>query len=212
MAISYPLTFPTVQQASSISWGGRSSVAVSLSPFSFAQQAQRHQGQMWFGSVSLPPMERPRAAEFQAFLTSLNGREGTFLYGDPLGVTARGAATGTPLANTVGSPSTNLKRGQELITDGWSTGVTGILKAGDYIQLGSGSSAHLHMQLVDVNSDSSGNATLDLWPRLRETVANDDEIVVVAPKGLFRMLSSEWQWSEQPGGLFSLAFEIAEAL
>ena len=212
MAIVYPLTFPTIKQASAITWGGRSAVAVSVSVFSFVQQSQRHQGQMWFGTVTFPPMERADAAEFQAFLASLNGREGTFNYGDPAAKTARGVATGTPLANTVGSPSTNLKRGQEFITDGWTASQTGILKAGDYLQVGSGSGAHLHMNLTDQNSDGSGNATFDLWPRLRENVANNAVIVVASPVGLFRLVSSEWSWTEQPGPLWSLAFDIAEAL
>ncbi len=67
--------------------------------------------------------------------------------GDPVNTSPRGAATGTPLVK--GASQT----GNTLTTDGWTTGVTGILKAGDWIQLGTGSTSTLHKLQQAADSD-----------------------------------------------------------
>lgn len=153
--------------------------------------------------VTLPVMERADAEEWISFLLKLNGQQGTFLLGDSAAKTARGIATGTPLVN--GASQT----GQSLVTDGWTAGVTGILKAGDYIQLGQ----RLYKVLNDANSDGSGNATLDIWPRLRESPANNSSIIVSDCLGLFRLSGNSYQiHSADVAKLFSLAFSAEEAI
>ena len=87
-----------------------------------------------------------------------------------------------------------------------------MFKAGDYIQLGTGASAHLHKVLEDVNSDGSGNATLTIWPALRESPANNDAITVSNTVGLFRMTSNSMNWSVETMQLYGMSFSAVEAL
>lgn len=206
MAISYPLTPPSSPIEREISLVAKAIVAVSVSPFTFSQQAQAHQGQAWALSMSLPPMERADAEAWVAFLLKLNGRQGTFLFGATHWATPRGVATGTPLVN--GGSQT----GNELVTDGWTTGITGILKTGDMIQLGSGASARLHKVLEDVDSDGGGNATLLIWPSLRTSPADDAAIVVSSAKGLFRLVANQVGWDVTVAQHFGLSIEAEEAL
>jgi len=126
----------------------------------------------------LPSMSITNARIWRAWFLSLNGMEGTFWLTPSLDATARGVATGTPLVN--GASQT----GQSLVTDGWTISQTGILKAGDWFQLGN----YLYNVMQDADSDGTGNATFDIWPDLRSAPADNDALTVSSPKGLFRLI------------------------
>lgn len=93
MPITYPLDFPDAHGVASVRITQRAVVAVSMSPFTGSQQAQRHAGQWFEAEVSLPAMYRDAAATWHAFFLALNGREGTFLMGDPSYLRPRGSIT-----------------------------------------------------------------------------------------------------------------------
>lgn len=210
MSISYPTSAPSGVAPRSVKITPRSVVAVEESPFSLVQQAYAWSGaQQWILEVEYPPMIKAGthgdAAALVAWLTGLNGREGTFLFGDPANKTPAGVATGTPLVN--GASQT----GYDLITDGWTTGVTGILKAGDWIQLGTGASSRLHMVMATVNSDGSGNATLTLWPKLRSSPSDNAAIVTSSPRGVFRLISAP-QWSIDRAKVYGVSFKAQEVI
>lgn len=203
---TYPLALPTHTGFARIDLRAVNVVAVASSPFTFASQAYLHQGQAWQADVILPPMKRTAAEQWVAWLLSLRGRYGTFLLGDPCGSTARGAATGTPLVN--GADQT----GGVLTIDGATAGVTGWLKAGDYIQLGSASSSTLHKVLADASSDGSGNVTLDIWPHIRSAPADNATVTVSAAKGLFRLSSNEASWSINELAIYGMSFGAEEVI
>lgn len=203
MTISYPLSLPAPQFCK-IRIAASSAVGVTRSPFTFGQQVQAHQGQMWSADVQYPPLERPDAEAVIAFLLALNGPAGTFLMGDPVGASPRGSWAGTPLVNG-GSQA-----GQVLNVDGFDTGATG--KAGDWIQLGSGASAHLHKLLTDFTVGSPQSAALDIWPRLREAPADNAPLTVSAAKGLWRLASSRAEWDIGEAQIYGVAFSAIEAL
>lgn len=205
MAITYPLSLPQTRAEAALRFGGRANAAVTPSPFSFREEVQVWQGQKWFASCSLRPMLEPDARLWIAFLLSLNGREGTFLMGDPLRTSPRGAGTGTPLVNGAG------QTGQSLVTDGW-TPSTLVLRAGDYIQLGSGSTATLHAVLADVTANGSGQATLDIWPRLRTSPSDNAPITLTNPMGRWRLAVNDMAWDVQSAQRYGLSFSAEEAL
>jgi hypothetical protein len=206
MAISYPLSMPTNTRIRSIELRAVNAVAYSRSPFTFAGQAFAYAGQMWQADVTLPPMKRAEAEQWLAWLVSLRGSLGTFLLGDPLGCVARGVATGTPLIK--GGSQT----GGTINIDGATSGVTGWLKAGDYVQIGSGGTARLHKVLQDANSDGSGNVTLELWPHVRTAPADNAAVTVSSAKGLFRLASNEQAWSINEASIYGITFSAMEAV
>ncbi len=209
MAITYPLSLPTITGLANIVITARNSVAVATSPFTLTTQVMQHQGSRWEASVTLPPMKRASAEEWIAFLISLNGAYGTFLLGDPLGATARGTASsapGTPLVN--GTSQT----GSTLNIDGAPNSATGYLKAGDYIQLGSGSGSQLYKVLVDANSNGSGQVSLDIWPSLRSSPSDNATVTVSGAKGLFRLSSSDASFSIDNASVYGINFSAVEAL
>ena len=205
MAITYPVTFPAVG-IRSMNIRARTIVGVSASPFTGQQQVYKHQGEWWEAEVTLPPMKRATAEQVAAFLIKMKGQYGTFLLGDPANTSPRGVGTGTPLVN--GANQT----GSSLVTDGWTADTTGILKAGDWIQLGSGSTTTLHKVLDDVDSDGSGNATLELFPRIRTAASDDAAITVSSPKGIWRLASNTMEWSIDEASVYGVTFACVEAL
>lgn len=208
MSITYPLALPTNRKPAGVRFTPLSVVGISRSPFSLTQQVHEFDGQMWQAEVDLPKMFRAQAEEWISFFLKLNGRKGTFLLGDPVGTAPRGVGTGTPQVKG----ASQAPRQNQLITDGWTASVTGILKAGDWLQIGSGSATRLHKVLDDADSDGSGSATLTLWPNLRES-PNDNEVITVNnAQGLFRLTGNEMPWELEAPGRFKLSFGCLEVL
>jgi len=206
MTITYPLTPPASPAPRRFRLGPDSAVGIHQSPFTFAEQVQRHAGQRWALDIELPAMKRAAAEDYISFLVSLNGVEGTFLIGDPAGATPRGIATGTPLVD--GAAQT----GAILNSKGWTISQTGILKAGDWIQLGSGSGARLHKILVDADSDGAGLAALDIWPQLRASPADNDPITVSNCVGHFRLADNRQRWDVDEAQFFGIDFSAQEVI
>ena len=203
MSITYPLSLPTTKTPARITISASTAVAISRSNFSYATQVQAFTGQLWLAEITLPPMERADAAPWMAWLLKLNGQEGTFLLGDDSARTPRGAATGTPLVKGAG------QTGQSLITDGWTSGVTNILRAGDWFAI----DQRLYMNLNDVNSNGSGEATLDIWPRLRESPADNAPLTTSQPQGLFRLQSNSYGiFDVNAAKNYATSFAAVEAL
>lgn len=202
MTITYPLSMPTTG-VRSITLRARQVVAATASPFTGQQQLVRHQGGWWEAEVTLPPMMRADAEEWIGFLMSLRGRWGTFLLGDPNATSPRGTWAGTPLVN--GASQT----GETLNVDGFSAGATA--RRGDYITLGSGGSARLYKVLSDETA-AGGAMTLDLFPRLRESPADNAAVATSNTTGLFRLASNETEWSIDVARIYGITFAAIEAI
>jgi len=194
MGISFPLNTPTTIGIESIELRAVNAVATSTSPFTYKQQVISHGGQMWGASVTIPSVHRDKAAEWKAMLIGLKGPTGTFLLGDPDYATPRGNVSSCVVTGTVG---------EETI----SVVMTGTLKAGDYIQLGSGSASRLHTVLLD----KTGDGELEVWPALRSNY-NSATADLSSPKGVFRLSSNMTSWSINNASVYGISFEAVEAV
>ena len=194
MALSYPLNTPTTIGIESIELRAVNAVAVSQSPFTYKQQVISHGGQKWEASVTIPSVHRDKAAEWKALLVGLKGQVGTFLLGDPDYATPQGTVSSCTLTGGVGDETVTVV-------------MTGTLKAGDYIQLGGGSSAKLHQVLADQDGDGS----LEIWPALRSDYTGAT-VVFNNPKGVFRLSTNVTSWSINNASTYGISFEAVEAL
>jgi len=70
----------------------------------------------------------------------------------------------------------------------------------------------LHINLTDVTADSSGNATLDIWPALRESPPNGCMVVLNSPRGIFRLTSNAREWDVNSAKQYGISFAAAEVL
>lgn len=185
MTIVYPLAFPTATGVARIRWTPVPVVAVGQSPFTLSQQVAEWDGQRWEAEVTLPPMTRANAEAWQTFFLKLNGRAGTFLMGPPHASANRGTGGGAPLIKG-GS-----QVGQSILIDGCGNNVSNYLRAGDFLQFGTGATARLHKQLDDANSNSSGEVTLTLWPSVRTAYDDNATVTLVNPQGVFRLAAND---------------------
>ena len=102
--------------------------------------------------------------------------------------------------------------GDTLLIDGCSPNVSTFFKAGDYIQLGSGSATNLYKVLTDTSTNDAGQATLDLWPNLRSSPGDDDPVVVANTKGRFRLKDNITQWNINEISSYGITFDCVEAI
>lgn len=163
MSVSYPLALPASPPGfASVELSAESLVGFSASPFTAQQQIYEWAGNFWRAKCALPPMARANAERWLSFLLSLRGMSGTFLLGDPLGKTPQSTAGGSPIVNGA------LQVGKQLAI----SGLTGVLKAGDYFHIGSaGENLLLWSQAFD-------NAA---WSR--SNIAAPTADTIVAPDG-----------------------------
>lgn len=160
---------------------------------------------LWVASYTLPVMLRAEAQPWAAFIWQLQGRAGRFYAYNPDYRTPLGTATGTPLVN--GADQT----GKSLITDGWTSGVTGILQAGDHIAFDTSIGRELRVLTADANSDGGGNATLELDEPIRASPANNEAIITTDASCIMQLIPDESGLSGDKVGLQELTIRGIEA-
>lgn len=208
MAITYPLSIPSTLKVKQSNFGIKQAVSETESPFTYSNQVYSFESARWYGEIELVPYNYNGAADLKAFMVKLRGRFGTFLYSDPdyLARGPKGSFAGTPVVN--GASQT----GRELNVRGFDVSTNDVVKAGDYIQLGSGSDARLYMVLNDVDSDSSGEATLDIEPQLRSSPSDGDSVISNGAKGVFVMDTNEGDWQSNESSIMRMRLSIKERL
>lgn len=142
---------------------------------------------------------RADAEAIITFLLACRGISGTFLAGpEKLARTAQGTASGVTV-NGAGQSGTTL-----------NLSGSGTIKAGDYLQLGSGASSRLHKFLQDAGSVA---ATHEIWPRLRESPSAGSSVVLSNPKGVFRLsAANQTEWNVDLVQMYGISFKAMEAI
>ena len=187
--VSFPYDPPAPR---SVEWELGDTVGSARSPFSLQQQIQNWGASILKASVSYPVMTPLQARAWMAFLASTQGIANVFLFGDP-----KNTAPQNPLA-TGGTVTGSAQTGYNLLTS-----ASGLLP-GDWFSLG--------VRLYLVVGASSPPGYLQIWPQLRESPADGTDLVIVDPKGLFRLQKNTRKITENKNHLFEVTFEIEEAL
>lgn len=210
MALTYPLTPPTAsngQGIGSIVFEHVDISAFAASGFTGQQEIQEWSGKFRKAEVEYADLMQEAYQEIISKLLALYGSTGTFLLGDPLRTSPRGTWAGTPSvdgANAAGSKTLNIK--------GFTPTQTGVVVAGDTFHIGTGTSQYLYEAVnADVDSDGSGDATVQIWPTLRVALTDGATITTSSPKGAFRRVGP-LRTGRAPGNLFSISFTAVEAI
>lgn len=152
-------------------------VAVTNSPFSGGQFVQDWGGAWWAFSIDFAIHTAAEGRLMSAFWSSIGGRRDAFLLRDP---SIQQVTMGAPRVNGAG------QSGSFLATSGWTPNAT-VLRAGDFIQLGTEAETRLHHVLGDVVASAAGLATIEIAPKLRTAPAHNSIIVVTAPAVQLRL-------------------------
>jgi hypothetical protein len=198
---------PTTPNFVKSEWSISRAVAVSSSPFTYSSQVYKFTGAKWSAVVSLPPMKREQAVEWQSFFMRLQGQFGTFLMGDPDASAVRGT-----IANTVAVNADQNVGAYDVTIDGADASESQLFKTGDYVQFNSGATSKLHMIIADVASNGSGVATLPIEPPLSAALLNNATVSYASPKCVMRMTNNELTWSASHISLYGVSFSCEEVL
>jgi hypothetical protein len=213
------VSMPTAPGFAQVEVGMVDAVAVVTSPFVPGQsQTQAWPGaDLWTITITLPKLTAAQAAVWRGFIAECRGMSNLFQLGDPFGKVPRGVGSGAP---TCASTATvNLASSTSLVTTGWTPNVTGQLKAGDYISLLSCpnlgvagvNSYRLHQVCEDVSSDANGDATITIWPSLREAPPPGLPLILSNTTGTFRLAQNQRGWHNDYNRLTSLSLKCVEA-
>lgn len=173
-------------RAVTMSWTMEHGHGIASSPYSGITQSQRGSLERFRFTMRLARLTRAQAQAAQGFFLNLEGNLNTFRMSDPACPTPLGKAIGLPVLASGTSPGD-----RTLSTTGWTPNVPGILKAGDWIQLGD----QLCKVRTDADSSATGTATLDVWPKIWQTHAASTSLVVRQPAGIFRFTSDFPEWA-----------------
>lgn len=189
------ISIPTAIGIAEITLRARQTVATSESPFTYKQQVIRHTGDRWEASVTIPSVQKDLAEPWVAFLLRCKGPVNTFNLGDPNMKTKQGNIVNMTITGSAGDDS---------VTVG---ATSGDIKAGDYFQIGTGSSAKLYKAL----NDAGNTETLDIFPRLRAD-ASAASVDLTSPEGTFRLAQPVTEWSINNAGAYGIQFECVEVI
>lgn len=156
------------------------SIAPTLVSIAHSLKTQRRSrgGQRFSFRLVYAPLTRAQFAPLWGFLMKQRGQFETFQFVLPAPLkTPLGTATGSPTVNNQAGSPEELQTGSRTVqTSGWTPGVTGILKASDFMLF----TGHTKVYQVtgDANSDGSGNAAVPIEPGLYAGPAHGAAITV----------------------------------
>jgi hypothetical protein len=145
-------------------------------------------------------------------LTYVGDGSGVYIWGAQLEIGSVPTAYQGIIASYAPLVNGGSQTGDTLVIDGCSPNAVGFFLPGDYIQIGSSTTTQLYKVLTQVDTDASGNATLDLWPNLRSSPANNAAVTVVDTKGRFRLKDNVTQWNINEISSYGITFDCVEAI
>lgn len=199
------VAFPTSPGLSSLDVSIKDATATVTSPYTGQTQAQQWPGgDMMSATATLPPLQRADADNWEAALMQCRGMAYAFQMGDPMRQTPRGTPSGSPQCSN--GSANNAAMSTFLDTTGWTSSTGNLLLTGDWIQVG----YRLHRVMDPVSSDSGGNATINIWPSLREAPASNANVITSGTQGLWRLASNQRDWSFDYTGFTHISFKLQE--
>ena len=185
-------------------------VAVS-SPYTNTTQRFEWPGaELWTGTLTLPPMTPDEYRPWEAALAQCRGMSNAFLLGDERYMHPGGRIDGNskPVCATANVATDNLVSSKILLIRGCKSNVADLLLRGDRLQVG----YRLYRVLDDVSSDGSGNASIEVWPSLREQPADGTAINLNRPRGLFGLADNKQSLSYDISKFTTRSIRVMEYL
>jgi len=197
MALTYPLTFPTVNGESIIKSCNLKlvhSAAMTQSTTNYKQLITNYTNARWEAEITLRPLDRIEGMAFSAFITALRGVTQTFQFGNPLMVQTGRTASHTG-STTIGVGSATMS-----ITLGDSNG----LPAGSHFEVNN----ELYMTLEDI---STSVGFVSIAPALKTEVTAAQSLIIDLPKTSWRLSRNDIGWDINQAGFYDFSFNCIEA-
>ncbi len=148
------------------------------SPFNGSSQTVRFPGSRWRCELTFNNLNEAKSRQLEALVASLDGMSGRVRISSWIRKGKEGY--GTPKISSAG------QSGSVLQTSGWKRNMR-VLQQGDRLTIGN----ELKMVVADVVSNNEGRAVISISPMLRTPPALDEEVIIKAPFGVFRLVDNE---------------------
>lgn len=171
---------------------------------------------MWVCRIELAPMPAEQWRTISGFISRLDGEQGLFRIGDPsrviTGFDAAATITQQPWSDDTlftdgtgwaegGLPETCIvaapvvQGGKTIVLGGLPASTPNVLRAGDLFELRPNGepteTGNLYEIVVGGGTDEEGRAGVEIRPRLRQSFAPGDMVVLRYPTSVFRMVDGE---------------------
>lgn len=196
------LDFPDELYPDAESWGITYSTQGFSSDLNGVEQTKELPGAKWKCTRTYTQREGLEARKLQAFVSSLRGTSGRFwvVPGD-----------WHPLGTAMGSPevSSPVLRGvTSLPTTGWDINQVNALEIGDWFEV----NGELKKTTSVVESDGSGDATIEFAPPLRIGVGSGTQVRITEPRCRMKIKADDNQWNLSSPIIYAMDFDMVEAL
>ncbi|MEX2450085.1 MAG: hypothetical protein WD407_04450 [Rhodospirillales bacterium] len=208
--LTYPLTVTEAMELNiaAVDWNAVTQTGATESIFTLQEEIFEHPGTRLACTVTLNIMSEAEARAWIYTLLSLYGQSGTILFGDPGYTGPAGNLDGSePLVDGAGQAFA-----KTLAVEGLAAGQSGVLLPGDQFQLGEGTDAHVYHVLKEVDADSIGEAPVEIFPRIRAALLNEQPLILDNPVGVFRLAGRSQSWRIDEAQLRTLSFSLVEAI
>jgi hypothetical protein len=190
------MSFPTTPTAKSISITSIAPTYTSVT-HSLKRQVRSRGAQRWQIEATYPPLNRTTFAPIWAFAQKQKGQYGSFSYTPPEYSNSSGTASGTLSVNN----SSGYSAGDSTIT---CDGLTGTLKAGDFIKFGG------HDKVYSVVAD--GSTTLTIEPALVADIADDEAVTYNSVPFTMAFASDTQNMAVGVDGFVSYSIKLIEVI
>jgi len=192
-------TYPTTPEFASVGFGSEQKTITSTTDSGkmFAVQVD---GQRFKFSASYPPMSRSDFSPVYAFIMKQRSQKETFQIALPDLKNAKGDVSGTVLVNGIHSA------GDTTID---IDGMTGTLKAGDFVKFGGHSKVYM---VVAEATASAGATTITIEPPLRSALADDEAITYDGIEFTVRLTNDIQEFNTNDLDTYRFEVDFIEAL
>ena len=189
-------TYPTTPEFEAINLESRHNNVMSET-VSGRMQVRTLGGQRWSFTAKYNPMTREEFQPVFAFVMSQQGRFGTFTIVPPVIGDASGDVSGTALVNaTTAAGATSVAM----------DGITGTIKAGDFIKFAS------HSKVYMVTADRAGAGSVSIEPPLVSSVTDNEAITYDSVPFLMRLANDVQSYNLASNEYYEYELDMIEVL
>jgi hypothetical protein len=189
-------TYPTTPEFQAINLESRHNNVMSET-VSGRMQVRTLGGQRWSFTAKYNPMTREEFQPVFAFVMSQQGRFGTFTIVPPVIGDASGDVSGTALVNaTTAAGATSVAM----------DGITGTIKAGDFIKFAS------HSKVYMVTADRAGAGSVSIEPPLVSGVTDNEAITYDSVPFLMRLANDVQSYNLASNEYYEYELDMIEVL
>jgi len=211
------ISFPSIINPSSLSFGLQGSAQSFVSEFTGSSQYVRLPAARWYGTANWNNLSGDDFENLKVFMAQLEGPFNTFAFGDISKDTSASELPATVVLENnaqVAAHSTSFTVARSSSESSSSiTGTKIAFKKGDYFHVISAAGQELKLITADTNlTGNSGTGTLSFAPALRGILAANSNLTRHAPRGIMRLASNDQtSWDIAPPVIGQFGFSFLES-